>query len=515
MQAKQDGRGVSESKEDSRRAGRGLLWVTGAKVFFVVSSTVIWAVLPRIFDDEAVFGLFAVAFGFASIINAVLISSTLQTVSKLVSEHDERGPAVLRQGLRIQLVVGSVVGSLLFFGAPLLVRWWFEDEAFEPILRLAGGVAVTYALYATLVGYLNGRRRFDHQAQLDMTFGVLRTVGILGGAALGLGAFGAFGGFSVAAGIILVVALVSVGWGASGEGLPLRRWLTFLAPIMAYQAALNGLLQIDLQVLHGTVARMAAEQGLEAPEELAARLSGFYRAAQMFAFVPYQLILSVTLVVFPMVSRATSFGDGEAARSYVRNALRFSLLVLLSIATPIAGSARGVLGVVYTDSYLLGSSALQILVFGQVAFALFVIAATIVAGGGRPMRSAAVALFAVIVVVVAVYVGVRIAGLQGDRPLVATAIGTSIGASVALLAMGTIVYRTFGAFVPPLSAVRGAVAGAVAFGCAHVIPHDSVLGAIAALAGGFFAFGGVLVVLGELGRDDLQALRRILGRQRA
>ena len=505
---------VSETGDDSRRAGRGLLWVTGAKVFFVVSSTVIWAILPRIFDDEAVFGLFAVAFGFASIITAVLISSTLQTVSKLVSENEERAPAVLRQGLRIQLVVGSVVGSLLFFGAPLLVRWWFEDQAFVPILRLAGAVAVAYALYATLVGYLNGQRRFDRQAQLDMTFGVLRSVGILGGAALGAGAFGAFGGFSAASGIILVVALAFVGWGAPGEGLPARRWLTFLVPIMAYQAALNGLLQIDLQVLHGTVAGMATEQGIEAPEELAARLSGFYRAAQMFAFVPYQLILSVTLVVFPMISRATSIGDEQAARSYVRNALRFSFLVLLSIATPIAGSARGVLGVVYTDSYLLGSSALQILVFGQVAFALFVIASTIVAGGGRPMRSASVALFAVIVVVVAVYAGVRIAGLHGDRPLVATAIGTSIGTSVALLAVGTIVYRTFGTFLPPLSAVRGTVAGVAAFGCAHVIPHDTVLGAMAALAGGFFAYGAVLVVLRELSANDLAILRRILGRQR-
>lgn len=503
---------MTETEDETRRAGRGLLWVTGAKVFFVVSSTGMWAVLPRIFDDEAVFGLFSVAFGFASIINAVLISSTLQTVSKLVSEDEARGPAILRQGLRIQVVVGATLGSVLLFGAPLLVRYWFKDDAYEPLLRLAAVVVVVYALYAAVVGYLNGQRRFARQAQLDMTFAVLRVGGILGGAALGLGAFGSFGGFAAAAGTILMIALLLVGSGSSGEGLPLKQWLAFLAPIWAYQAALNGLLQIDLQVLHGVAAAMAEDAGVPNHEELANRLSGFYRAAQMFAFVPYQLILSVTLVVFPLVSRATSMGDEEAARSYVRNALRFSFLVLLSIATPIAGAAVGVLGAVFPDSYQIGAGALQILVFGQVAFALFVIAATIVASGGGPLRSAAVALGAVVVVIAAVYAGVRVAGLEGDRPLVATAVGTCIGTWGALVAIGVIVYRRFGTFVPPLSVLRGAIAGVVAFACAHFIPQGSIAGAVAALAGGFFAYGAVLLVLREIGRDELEAVRRVLGR---
>ena len=37
-----------------------------------------------------------------------------------------------------------------------------------------------YALYAALVGSLNGRRMFLHQAGLDITFSTVRTFGILG-----------------------------------------------------------------------------------------------------------------------------------------------------------------------------------------------------------------------------------------------------------------------------------------------------------------------------------------------
>lgn len=35
---------------------------------------------------------------------------------------------------------------------------------------------------------------------------------------------------------------------------------------------------------------------------------GVYKAAQTFAFLPYQLLLSVTFVVFPIVNRATLEG---------------------------------------------------------------------------------------------------------------------------------------------------------------------------------------------------------------
>src|SRR5690606_11876816 len=101
----------------------------------------------------------------------------------------------------------------------------------------------------TLVGYLNGQRRFRRQASLDMSFSVLRTAGLIGGGMLGLGALGAMGGFAAASGVILLIALALVGIGRGGGRFEAKRWLGFMAPIWFYQACINMVLQIDLQVL--------------------------------------------------------------------------------------------------------------------------------------------------------------------------------------------------------------------------------------------------------------------------
>ncbi|MCA9604109.1 MAG: hypothetical protein KC619_00820, partial [Myxococcales bacterium] len=286
----------------------------------------------------------------------------------------------------------------------------------------------------------------------------------------------------------------------------------FLAPIWLYQAALQGILQIDLQVLHYVATGLAEEAGAEDPAAVADALSGVYRAAQTFAFVPYQLILSVTFVVFPFVSRATTLGDDDAARRYISGALRFSLLVLLAVATPIGGAAEGVLRIAYPDGYLEGEAALQILVLGQVAFALFVIGATIVAGSGRAGIAAGVAVAGLVVVMVATWSLLVAFGIEGSSPLVATAIGTSLGTSFAMLAIGVLVYRAFGTFVPVLSVVRGLVAGAIGFGVARVIPHGSAVMAVVALGGGFLAYLTTLAITRELGKEELAALRRVLKR---
>jgi len=502
----------SKGDDDTRRAGRGLLWVTGGKVFFIATATGVSIALPHVFGSEEVFGLYSVAFGAAAMFNAVLISSTLQTVSKLVSEDDAQAPQTLRRALTLQLGIGLGLGGTLLVAAPWLARHVFVDEEFTPLLRVVSGVIFAYALYAALVGYLNGRRRFDRQAQLDMTFSVLRTTGLVGGAALGIGAIGAIAGFAVAAGCILVVALFVVGVGAPGGGVPWKRLLAFLAPIWLYQAALNGIMQIDLQILHYAASDLAREAAEADPSAVADRLCGVYRTAQFFAFVPYQLILSVTFVVFPYVSRATTLGDEEATKRYVRGALRFSVLVLLAVASPIGGAAEGVIRVLFPEPYALGAGALQILVFGMTAFALFVISATIVAGGGRPRLSAAVAVVGLVVVIGATYALVEALGIEGDAALVGTAIGTSLGTGTALLAVGFVVYRSFGAFVPAATAARALLAAAAGFAVARVIPHDPSPWGIVAATGGGLTYLLVLAVTREIGREDLDALKRVIRR---
>lgn len=510
--------GAVTAPAQTREAGRGVLSMTGAKLYFIVMGYTVQLALPRLLGTPEAFGLYSAAMSVVSILNNLLIVATIQTVSRQVSRQAHGGAqqegTALRQGLRIQLLVGAALALGLVVAAPglALVK---GDPRIVPLLRTAAIVLFCYAVYATLVGSLNGRRRFLQQAGLDITYSTLRTVGILGAAALGLGALGAFQGFAAAAVLVLCVALWKVGTGAPGGKAPLRAWLSFMAPLWAYHLCLNLILQFDLFLVTSSVTHLSAGAGMaaDAASALGNRYGGFYRAAQTFAFVPYQLILSVAFVVFPMVSSAVSVGDAAATRSYIRSALRFSLIVLVAIAAPVSGAAAGVMRIAYQPEYLAGAPALAVLSPGMACFALFVVGATILSGAGLPGRAAAVAGVAVVLVVGCNLGFVRAVGV-GPLTLTAAAAGTSVGTGFALLTMGTMVYRRFGAFLPLPSLLRVLGAGAVAFWVARLCPHDAPLPALGALVAGGLSFLLALVVAGELGAAELAAARAVLHRRR-
>lgn len=489
--------------------------IAGAKGYFILTSYAVQLLLPRIFGEAKEFGLYSATMSGVAILTNVLIVATMQSVSKFTSEDESRAEVALRQGLRIQALVGGVLALTLFVLAPALARVVLDGQL-TPLLRVASVVVFAYSLYAAAVGSLNGRHLFAKQARLDLAFSTLRTAGILGGAALGLGAIGAVAGFATAATTIVTISLIWIGLGkpgAPGEKIKRRRWLGFMAPIWTYQICLNGILLIDLQVLKRTATEIAltGADTAQAAVDLANQYVAYYRAAQTFAFVPYQLIISMTFIVFPMISRATSIGNRDAAQSTIQHAMRLSLLLLLLVAAPTSGAAEGVMRIAYPGEYLVGASALAILIFGVAAFALFAVAATAISGAGKPSVAALIAGVSLVTVIVANRALLMRAGL-GERTLEAAATGTSIGMCVALVLSAWVLYRQFGVFIPMLTWARATLAAFAGFAAARAVPHDSIVLAVLALAVGFVASLAVLVVTRELGADDWQALRRIVRR---
>jgi stage V sporulation protein B len=489
--------------------GRGLAWIAAAKAWFIVTGYAVQLLLPRLLGSPEAFGFYATAMTDVSILNNVLIAATVQTVSKKVSENEAAAGVALRQGLLVQLAWGGALGLGLFLLAPFIAGTLKLNPAQAPLYRTAAAVVLAYALYATFVGSLNGRRRFVTQARLDMAFSTLRSTAILGAAAAGLGAAGVFAGFAAAAVTITLVALLLVGTGHRGAFTPLRTWVAFMAPLWAYQLCLNAILQVDVSILSRTAIAASLSAGAAAEEatRVGDRLGGFYRSAQTFAFVPYQLILSVTFVVFPLVARATASGDPEGARMALRRAMRASMLFLLGLAAPMAGAAEGVIRVAYTADYLPAAQALRVLVLGLVPFALFVVAATAVSGAGRPEASALIAAGALVTLVASVRAALGLVGIGSDEAaLVAAAAGTSVGAVVALVAVGVVCLRTFRTFIPIATVVRGTLAAGAGAAVAYVVPHDvSRPMALVALAAGFAAYGTMLVATGEVPRSELRA----------
>ena len=103
--------------------------------------------------------------------------------------------------------------------------------------------------------------------------------------------------FVIAAGLILAVAIYWVARDARGltQDAPIvfseRRYFAELVPVLLAQAFVSALMQSDIQILgHHLVPPPGAVNG----QVVAKEWVGVYRACQLFAFLPYQLLFSVT-----------------------------------------------------------------------------------------------------------------------------------------------------------------------------------------------------------------------------
>ncbi len=501
---------MPEAKKDvAVTAGRGVLFITGAKLWFIVAGYAITFVLPRLLD-EAAFGAYSQVVAAVSILNNVLITGTIQAVSRFSAEDDARAPAVLRTALGIQVLIGLGLAGAWFGAAPFVASRFLHKPGLVPYLWLSAGVVLAYAVYAALVGSLNGRKLFHRQATLDVTFSTLRAGLTLGLAAAGFGALGAIAGFASASLGVLVVALAWVGIGRSGEGVSARRYLAFVAPLFAYHLPLNGVLQFDILLLSRAVsiAAVGAGQTVAAAADAGNVVSGYYRATQQVAFIPYQLVLSVAFVVFPLVSRATFEKDEEATRGYIRGALRFALLLTAGVAAVFAARPTGVLGILFPPAYARAGAALSILAGGVVAFSLFTIACTILNGAGRARTTALLAAVAFGAVVGCNLL--LVPGRSGAAAMTATAIATSAGMLLALLLSAGLLVKVFGAFVPIATLLRTTFAAAVVVGAGRLLPSLGKLVELALLAALVVLYAIVLGATRELGADDLSKLRRIV-----
>lgn len=511
-------------------AGRGVLYIAFAKLYFMVAGAVIEFRLPAVLA-RSVFGAYAVVSSVVSPINNVLVTGSIQAVSRFTAQRPETARAVEAAGLRMHLFIGLPV-AILFIALSPLWAWLLHDMSKVGPLMLAGGIVAGYSFYAVLVGTANGRREFNKQAGLDVTFATLRAAGILGLATAGLGLYGAIGGWVAAVALILTLATFVVGLPgkvAAEDRVPVKPMLRFFAGVALYLVLLNLIMFVDQLLLKRLATEWYREHGQALANNLdralpwARDVSGFafepsaladvqvayYRAVQNLARLSYQAILAATFVVFPLVSRSTFDADAETTKRYVNITLRYSLVFATALAVVMAANPEPLLDIPYAADYArLGAPALTALALGNVAFSLFAIAGTILNGAG--LTREAIITAAVTLAVAALGNAIVIPMCDpGSEVLLAAATTTGcamvLGASLA----GYFLWRKLGAFLPVLSLVRVGAAVVAAMAVGRVIPFRTPLMTLVEAAIVGLVYLVVLVATRELGKADLKAIAQV------
>ena len=511
-------------------AGRGVLYIAFAKFYFMAIGLAIQVGLPRVVST-AMFGAFSVVSSVLSTVNNVVVTGSIQAVSRFTAQDADRVRAVQHAGLRMHVVCGLPLGVLFIAASPLIAHLLHDSSKIGPLM-VGGLIIIGYAFYAVFVGTANGTRQFHKQAGLDVTFATLRMLGILGMAIAGLGVTGMIGGWVIAVGVILVVAATWIGLPRLPDGvarLPVRPMLGYFANVAVYLILFNCLMFVDTWLLKRYMTQHYVAEAARLttaidtllpwarevtgfhydPSHLADVQVAYYAAAQNLARLSYQAIIAATFVVFPLVSRSTFEDDRDTTRRYIQITMRYSLVFATALAVVMAAIPEPLLAVVYPADYArLGGPALAALALGNVAFSIFAIAGTILNGAGRTTE----AILAAAVTLGLAFVG-NLVAIPRCEPglevlLVAgsvTGVSMLIGALISSWALRT----HLGAGLPLWSVVRVVIAIAAAIGVGRVLPARGAVLTLASAAVVAIAFLAVLVVTRELGRKDLAAIAAV------
>ncbi len=520
-----------DTTEQTQKAGRGGLAVLAAKVFFILTGLLQQALLPRAIG-LADYGALSRVFAVSNVFNNVLVASSTQGVSRTIAGAGQNEREALRATLRIHGAIAAASVVLLATSAPFVAHFQHAESVLAPLLVMTGVLGI-YALYAPLVGYINGRRQFTRQASLDIVAATLRTTGLLavgwlfvrgaGPVAAQLstspGVLGAATGAVIAAAGVFAIALRWTGTGKAfdrrPEGVPAARaYVALIVPVMIAQLFTNGLMQADIFLLGRFLSLSAPETGAPDPARIADEWVAVYRACQLFAFLPYQLLFSVTQVLFPMLARAKAEeGDARVAVLVSRGcrvgaiAAGMMVCVVLAIPESLVKFAYG------AEVAARATSSLRVLALGQAAFAMLGLATTILVSLGRERTAMTLTAGALGLLVTACLLAAPRAAF-GEGQLHATALAVACALAVALAAGVASVLRVAGAFVPWKTALRVGACVLAAFAVGRWLPVYSKLATplVAATIVGLYV--GTLVLTRELGREDLGLVLAIVRKKR-
>ena len=465
---------------------RGAALVTAASALFVVSGYAVNVWLGRLLGP-ADYGRFGVVLALITIINVFQNASVPQAVARYTASHPHGAASLLRRGLLLQLGIGVALAVALAAAASLIAAA-LGDDALIAALRAAALIVPPFGVYALFVAYHNGRRDYTRQAGSQAAYAVGKAVAVIA-LAYPLRLIGAIVGYAMAAVIGAVAAAVRPVGGEPAVGIwPLLR---LAAPLSVY--ALASVAQISVDIL------FVKALGVSDAD------AGLYAAAQNIARIPYFLMSGLAVLVLPALAGMMR-ESAQARAGAARQAIRIAVLAAVPIAAIVAGSSTGALDLLYGSTYATGSAVLSILAVGMAALAIASVAAGALSGVGHPGWSATIAVLGFGVAVVGCAVLVSALGPEGGA--IATSASTAVALTLLLARLGSILPGA----LPWASMLRvTAISAAVGIGLAVLDARGL------ALIGAYIAASvigvGLLIVSGEVGREDLDRLRSGLQRR--
>ncbi len=391
---------------------RGAFYLTISTVIFLSSGYIINIWLGRHLGP-ALYGIYGVLTSLLTALNIMQVSGVPQAVSKFIAEKDMQADSILKSGLKIQLFSTIVLGLLFFSFAPLF-SYIFRDVRFIGYTHAMALVFPLYGLFALYGGYYNGLHNFKRQALMNSAYSVAKLFLVVG-LVLVFSLYGVIAGFILAP---LIALLVGFHWPKRGTQFSARSLILFSIPLITFAVFSTLQLSIDLFSVKGMI---------HSPE-----VAGYYSAAQNIALVTFLGLSAIGQVLFPRISKLQSTGEQKEAKYIITKALRTLLLLVLPLTALIAGTAPGLVQLLFGQAYLPAVPILRVLVTGYIFLTIFAMFANILNGAGKARTTTLFAFIGLITGFAGCLILIPIWGATGAA--VATGLGGLVAATAAMRA---------------------------------------------------------------------------------
>lgn len=517
---------TEKSASSNNKFLKGTLILTVSSIVVKVIGSLNWIILSRVLGGEGI-GLYQM--GFPIYLMAITLSSagipvaiSIITAEKLAQKDFLGAKRVFNVSLRLLFVTGLVFASALFFGAHWLIdnHWIRDSRAYYSIIALSPAVFFVTFL-ASFRGYLQGWQIMTPTAASEIVEQLMRVVTMIVFANMFMphGLAYAAGGASMGAGVGAFCALLVLMWFYGRLKQKLKADLQQQNPLATRESAraiISRLLRLALPVSMSSLMLpvVANLDLLIVPQRLEA--AGFHisQATEFFGYLTGMAVplinlatiftAAMTISLVPAISESRALNDVFGIRAKTRTAFRVALIITCPCFVGMYFLAEKIAALIYNAPG--AADAIQTMSVGILLLGLHQISTGILQGLGRTSIPVINMILAAAVKVFLSWTLTAIPTLGIKGAAMATVVDFGLAAVLNMIFIYK--YTGFalsfsGVFKPAVSA---AAMGAAVYGVITLAVSWGAWAILAAIAVAVPVYGGVLLAVGGMGKDDLESL---------
>lgn len=461
----------------------GAIALTGAQAIVAILGFIVHPLIGRLLG-KAEYGIFGIVLSVQTIFGIILTLGVPSAVSKFVAQNNKHAQSILKQALKIQVIVGMCISLIVIVLSPIISHA-LHDPSLTKYFMFIAGIIFLQGIYPIFVQFLSGMHLFNKQALLTSVYAVAKLLGAIS-LIYAFRLYGALSGFAVGG-----MLAASLGWYWTRKVGGIKPYTIQLKSFFSF-AGMYAIILLGLQIL------MSQDLFMVKAILKSDALAGDYNSAVNLSRISYMLLQGMAFVLLPSVAALTRPGASrDKAAEFIRDALRYLTALIVPCVVLAASTSKELIILFYGIRYEQAASALTILMIGLGALSFYLLLANIVAGAGK----AYIALYITIAMIcVSATLGVFLIPRYG---LIGAALQTTITALLGLAALSIYTFKTFQIPYPIISTINISIATALA-----VLPTYTWKASSFMLPVQYIILGalyiGILWVIGEVTTKDKQ-----------